>query len=238
MDALTFPIQEIQTLAQDMDLGFSIHGYLNNLLHTHGVFAYVVLFLIIFAETGLIIFPFLPGDSLLFVAGALWAANDMNLVHLCLTMIGGAITGDHVNYWVGRYLGPRVFKENARFFKEEHIDYTHAFLEKHGGKTLVVARFIAFARTYAPFIAGVSRMDYRVFSLYSLLGAHMWVISLTTAGFMFGNVPVIKDNLHWVMFGILGFAIIFLVVQYMLSPPIPKKDIHHVYPHDGKGGIP
>lgn len=232
MDTLSsLPFAELHTLAKDMDLGFSVQGYISNLLHSHGMWAYVILFLIVFAETGLIIFPFLPGDSLLFVAGALWAANDMNVAHLCLTLIAAAIMGDHLNYWVGFFLGPKVFKENARFFKEEYVDYTHAFLQKHGGKTLVVARFIAFARTYAPFMAGVARMDYRDFSMYSLLGAHLWVISMTLLGFIFGNVPIIKENLHWIMLAVLGFAIIFLSVQAMLSP-VKKSEIHHIYPDD------
>ena len=186
------------------------------MLTQYGTWIYVILFLIIFCETGLVVMPFLPGDSLLFVAGALWAASDMNPHALVLVLVVAAILGDTVNYAIGNYLGPKVFHwEDSRWFNRKALDRTHAFYEKHGGKTIIIARFLPFVRTFAPFVAGVGSMTYSRFLTYNVVGALVWVVSLVYAGVFFGNLPVIRNNLTAVILVIIGVSLLPLVFAFL-----------------------
>ncbi len=203
-------------LMQLMDLLLHLDKHLAALLTQYGTWIYVILFLIIFCETGLVVAPFLPGDSLLFVAGALWAASDMNPHVLVLVLVVAAILGDTVNYAIGNYLGPKVFHwEDSRWFNRKALDRTHAFYEKHGGKTIIIARFLPFVRTFAPFVAGVGRMTYSRFLTYNVVGALVWVVSLVYAGVFFGNLPFIRNNLTAVILVIIGVSLLPLVFAFL-----------------------
>jgi membrane-associated protein len=173
---------------------------------------YALLFVIVFIETGLVIWPFLPGDSLLFVTGAIAAAGGMDIGLLMAVLIAAALTGDNVNYAVGRWVGPRVFHyEESRWFSPKHLSRAHAFYEKHGGKTIILARFIPIVRTYVPFVAGIGSMPYARYIGWCVAGAAIWVVSLCSAGYFFGNLPVVKKNLS---------VVIVLIVLISISPGI------------------
>jgi len=198
------------------DLLVHLDRHLAALLQEYGIWIYALLFLIVFCETGLVVTPFLPGDSLLFVAGALWAAAGMDPQALAATLIAAALCGDNVNYWVGRYLGPKVFQwESSRLFNRRGLDYTHAFYDRHGGKTVVIARFVPIVRTFAPFVAGIGRMRYLRFLVFSVGGAVLWVVSLVTAGYLFGNVPLVKNNLTIVIFAIVLLSLSPIAIEYL-----------------------
>ncbi|MCZ8388806.1 VTT domain-containing protein [Achromobacter xylosoxidans] len=174
----------------------------------YGVWVYLVLFLIVFAETGLVVLPFLPGDSLLFIAGAFGATGSLDPVLLGALLIVAAITGNSLNYAIGRYIGPRVFSMNLRFLDRGALMRTHAFYEKHGGKTIVMSRFIPVVRTFAPFVAGVADMPLSRFQLFNILGALLWVVSLVAAGYFFGNIPLVKEHLNTIVLIGLAAAIV------------------------------
>ncbi|NYS13132.1 VTT domain-containing protein [Achromobacter xylosoxidans] len=177
----------------------------------YGVWVYLVLFLIVFAETGLVVLPFLPGDSLLFIAGAFGATGSLDPVLLGALLIVAAITGNSVNYAIGRYIGPRVFSMNLRFLDRGALMRTHAFYEKHGGKTIVMSRFIPVVRTFAPFVAGVADMPLSRFQLFNILGALLWVVSLVAAGYFFGNIPLVREHLNTIVLIGLAAAIVPVV---------------------------
>ena len=203
----------MELLAFAWDLVVHLDKHLASLLQQYGPWVYAVLFAIVFCETGLVVTPFLPGDSLLFVAGALWAAAGMDARLLAATLIAAALCGDNVNYWVGRYLGPRVFHwENSRFFNRAALDKTHAYYERFGGPTIVIARFVPLVRTFAPFVAGVGTMPYLRFLAYSVGGAILWVVSLVAAGYFFGNVPVVKENLTTVILAIVALSVMPIAI--------------------------
>ena len=192
------------------DILLHLDTHLSALLQQYGPQIYLLLFLIIFCETGLVIAPFLPGDSLLFVAGTLWAAAGMEVNALIATLDAAALLGDNCNYWIGRFLGRRVFRwENSRLFNRKALDYTHAFYERHGGKTLVIARFLPLIRTFAPFVAGVGSMRYPRFLGFSVIGALVWVVSLVYAGYFLGNIPVVRQNLS---------VVILIIIALSLAP--------------------
>jgi membrane-associated protein len=198
------------------DLLRHLDDHLAALIQQYGPWVYAILFLIIFCETGLVVTPFLPGDSLLFVAGTLWAVSDMNVHALAALLIVAAILGDAVNYSVGAYIGPKVFQwEDSRWFNRKALDAAHAFYEKHGGKTIIIARFVPLVRTFAPFVAGVGRMTYARFALFNVTGAVLWVVSLVYAGYFFGNIPIIRDNLTIVIFVIIGISLLPIVVEWL-----------------------
>lgn len=206
----------MEYLAQVVDLLLHLDQHLTVFLQQHGAWVYVLLFMIVFAETGLVVTPFLPGDSLLFVAGTLAAAGGMDIRLLIVLLTIAAIAGDTVNYWFGNYVGPRVFtSENSRFLNRQHLERTHAFYERHGGKTIVIARFVPIIRTFAPFVAGVGKMPYPRFLAYNVFGGILWVVSLTLAGYYFGNLPFVKNNLTLVILGIIVVSIMPGVVEYL-----------------------
>ena len=189
-------------LATFIDIVLHLDVHLLKLTAEYGVWVYAILFLIIFCETGLVVTPFLPGDSLLFVAGALCGMGALQLEWLIPLLILAAFSGDNTNYWIGRLVGMKLLKRSGGLIKREHIDRTHAFYEKHGGKTIVLARFLPIVRTFAPFVAGIGLMHYRLFVLSSAFGSVLWIGSLTVAGYFFGNIPLVKDNLTLVILGI------------------------------------
>lgn len=179
----------------------------------YGMWVYLVLFLIIFAETGLVVVPFLPGDSLLFIAGAFGATGSIDPVMLAILLVIAATTGNTLNYAIGRYIGPRVFSMNLRFLDRGALMRTHAFYEKHGGKTIIMSRFIPVVRTFAPFVAGVAEMPMGRFQFFNIVGALIWVIGLIAAGYFFGNIPLVRDHLNTIV--LLGMAA--AIVPLMLA---------------------
>lgn len=199
----------MEYLASFIDIVLHLDKYLAALVQQYGVWIYAILFAIIFSETGFVVTPFLPGDSLLFVAGALAAVGGMNIGVLLALLVIAATTGNMLNYHIGRFIGPRVFKwEDSLFFNKSALQKTESFYEKHGGKTLVISRFLPLFRTFAPFVAGVAKMDYLRFCVFNLAGAGLWVISLLLAGYFFGNLPWVKQNLSLVIIGIIGVSLL------------------------------
>ena len=203
-------------LLSGWDLLVHLDRHLAVLLQQHGAWVYLLLFAIIFCETGLVVTPFLPGDSLLFIAGALAAGGGIDVHLLALLLVAAAVLGNTVNYSIGRFIGPKVFHwEESRFFNRRALDRAHAFYEKHGGKTIVITRFVPILRTFAPFVAGIARMTYLNFTAYNLAGALAWVLSLLYAGYWFGNVPFVKQNLTWVILGIVVLSVTPLAFEYV-----------------------
>ena len=204
---------ELVALAWDFLVRLDVH--LAAFLAQHGPWVYALLFLIIFCETGFVVTPFLPGDSLLFVVGALCATGGLSIGLVIVLLISAALLGDNTNYWAGRWFGPRVFRwEDSIFFHRKHLDRTREFYDRHGGKTLIIARFMPFVRTFAPFVAGVGRMPYFRYLAFCIVGAIFWVVSLTMLGYFFGNIPVVKKNLSIVIFIIIGLSLMPLMFQY------------------------
>jgi membrane-associated protein len=200
-------------LLQFLDILLHLDKHLAILVEQYGPWIYAILFFVIFAETGFVVTPFLPGDSLLFVAGALAALGGMDIVLLMATLTTAAVLGNQVNYHIGRFLGPKVFHwEDSRFFNRKALEKTHAFYEKHGGKAIIISRFLPLFRTFVPFVAGVGAMSYARFTSFNVSGALLWVVSLCMVGFLFGNVPWIKQNLTLVIVGIiiLSFMPVFI----------------------------
>lgn len=205
----------------DFILHFDEH--LKNIIQAFGPLTYVILFLIVFAETGLVVAPFLPGDSLLFVAGTLAGSGLLNLGITYITLLFAALLGDTINYWIGNIVGPRVFaKENSRIFKKTYLERTREFYEKHGGKTIILARFMPIIRTFAPFVAGVGKMHYKTFVFYNIIGAFIWVTSLTFAGYFFGGLPIIKNNFEYAVIVIIVVSLLPMVIEYIKHRKGPK----------------
>lgn len=197
-----------------IDFIIHIDEHLINIVSSYGTWTYAILFLIIFAETGLVVTPFLPGDSLLFASGAIAATGVLNPFLLFFLLIVVAVLGDFVNYSVGSYVGLKMFKEDAKLFKMSYLKKTQAFFAKYGGKTIVVARFVPIVRTYAPFVAGTCKMDYSRFFLYNVLGGVAWTGLFIAAGNFFGNLPIVKNNFSLVVFFIIGVSLISIVWEF------------------------
>ena len=205
----------MELLLSGWDLLVHFDRHLATLLQQYGAWVYLLLFAIIFCETGLVVTPFLPGDSLLFIAGALAAGGGIDVHLLALLLVAAAVLGNSVNYSIGRFVGPKVFHwEDSRFFNKRALERAHAFYEKHGGKTIVITRFVPILRTFAPFVAGIARMTYLSFTAYNVAGALAWVLSLLYAGYWFGNVPFVKQNLTWVILGIIALSLMPLAFEY------------------------
>lgn len=191
-----------------LDVVLHLDQHLAQLVQQYGVWIYAILFAIIFCETGFVIFPFLPGDSLLFVAGAAAATGGMDITLLCAVLFTAAVLGDNLNYWIGHTVGPKAFRwEQSRIFNKAALMKTHMFYEKHGARVIIIARFLPLARTFAPFVAGIGRMTYTRFLFMDLIGGLVWIGSLTLAGYWFGNQPWIKNNLMLVILAIIGLSL-------------------------------
>ncbi|ASJ23963.1 DedA family protein [Laribacter hongkongensis] len=201
-----------------IDFVLHIDQHLLELVAAYGPWIYLILFLIVFAETGLVVTPFLPGDSLLFVAGAIAAMGEMNVHLLVALLILAAVLGDAVNYAVGHFFGMKLFSNpDSRIFRRQYLDKTHDFYARHGGKTIILARFVPIVRTFAPFVAGVGRMTYRHFFSYNIVGALAWVLSFSYAGYFFGNLPVVKSNLSLLILAIIVVSVLPGVIEIWRS---------------------
>lgn len=198
-----------------IDFILHIDRHLIEFVAANGVWIYALLFLIVFVETGLVVMPLLPGDSLLFAAGAIAATGGMDPVLLCGLLFVAAVLGDTVNYHVGNYIGPKVFEHENRFIKRAYLLKTRDFFEKHGGKTIIIARFMPIIRTFAPFVAGVGSMPYRRFLSYNVVGAALWVVSFVLLGYFFGNLPAVKENFTLVIFAIIGISVMPGVIAWV-----------------------
>ncbi len=206
----------MEWLTQVAGLVLHLDRHLLDFAANYGAWVYALLFLIIFCETGLVVTPFLPGDSLLFVAGTVAGTGALNVHVLVILLVISAVLGDSVNYGIGRWLGPRVFRmPQSWFFNPKHLQRANAFYERHGGKTIIIARFVPIVRTYAPFVAGVGAMDYRRFISFNVVGGVVWVVLLAYGGYLFGNIPWVKQNISLVVIGIIVLSILPGVVEYL-----------------------
>jgi membrane-associated protein len=205
----------MELLATLVDFILHLDKHLNTIIQTYGTWTYALLFLIIFLETGLVVTPFLPGDSLLFAAGSFAAIGSLDPILLFILLAFAAILGDTVNYWIGHYIGPRAFSGNIRFLKKEYLERTHEFYERHGGKTIILARFIPIIRTFAPFVAGVGAMTYPHFIAYNVIGGLAWVALFIFGGYFFGNLEVVKNNFTLVILAIILISVLPGVVEFL-----------------------
>lgn len=204
----------LQTL---IDFVLHLDRYLAEIVSTYGTLSYLILFAIIFMETGLVVTPFLPGDSLLFAAGTIASLGALNIWVLAALLIAAAILGDTVNYWIGHRVGPVAFSGNIRYLKKEHLERTHAFFEKHGGKAIILARFVPIVRTFAPFVAGVGAMTYPKFLAYNVIGGVTWVLLFLLAGYFFGQLPFVKENFELVVPAIVLLSLIPIFYEFVKS---------------------
>ena len=205
-------------MTEILDFILHIDKHLVALTAQYGLWVYAILFLIIFCETGLVVTPFLPGDSLLFASGAVVASSQgsLNIHIIVLILLTAAIVGDAVNFMIGKYFGEKLFSNpNSKIFKQEYLSKTHAFYEKYGGKTIILARFVPIVRTFAPFVAGMGNMHYGRFLRYNIIGALVWVLSLTYLGYIFGNLPFVKDNFGKVVIGIIVVSVLPMLVEFV-----------------------
>jgi membrane-associated protein len=207
-----------------IDLFVNLDSHLHQLILDYGTYTYIILFIVIFSETGFVFAPFLPGDSLLFAAGTFAAKGSFNVNILLILLSAGAILGDTVNYWIGNYIGPKAFQKNTKLFKKENLEKTHAFYEKYGGKAIIIARFIPIIRTFTPFVAGIGAMTYSKFLFYNVIGGLTWCILFIYGGYFFGNIPVVRNNFSMVILGIVFLSILpgiikLLIIRFTKSLP-------------------
>jgi membrane-associated protein len=201
-----------------IDLFLHLDEHLSQVISTYGTWTYAILFVIIFMETGLVVTPFLPGDSLLFAGGTFASpalGSPLNIVILWIILCAAAILGDTVNYWIGHFIGPRAFSGEVRFLKKEYLDRTHEFYERHGGITIVIARFIPIIRTFAPFVAGIGAMTYGRFLAYNVIGGVAWVTLFTLGGYFFGNLPFVKENFSVVVIAIILISVMPMIIEFL-----------------------
>ncbi len=199
-----------------IEIVLHLDKYLDIVIRDYGTWTYAILFLIIFCETGLVVTPFLPGDSLLFAVGTLAAMGSLDVRLIIALLITASFSGDNVNYWIGRFTGPRVFhSESSRFLNRKHLDRTRHFYEKYGRKTIIIARFVPIVRTFAPFVAGIGRMRYGSYVLFSIAGGVLWITSLVLSGYFFGNIPVVKNNFSLVILAIIVISVMPGVIEFL-----------------------
>ncbi|MBI4033175.1 MAG: DedA family protein [Candidatus Blackburnbacteria bacterium] len=216
----------MEFIAGFVEIVLHLDKHLAVLVANYGTFTYAFLFLIIFMETGFVVTPFLPGDSLLFATGAIASLGSLNLPLLLILLSIAAILGDTVNYWAGRKVGTAIFrKETGIFLNKKHLERTHRFYEKHGGKTIIIARFIPIVRTFAPFVAGIGDMSYPKFLSYNIIGGLVWINLFTLAGYYFGNIPVVKHNFSFVIFVIIGLSVLPIVVEFVRKRREAVKEV-------------
>lgn len=197
-------------------VNFILHigDHLQELVKNYGNWIYAILFAIVFCETGLVVLPFLPGDSMLFAAGTIAAVGDMNIFVLIGLLIVAAILGDFVNFEIGKHFGQKLFSNpNSKIFKQSYLQKTHDYYERYGGRTIIIARFIPIVRTFAPFVGGMGNMNYAQFARYNIVGAVLWVVSFTTLGYFFGQLPFVKEHFSWIMIAIIVFSVVPMIVE-------------------------
>lgn len=214
----------METINYLIDLFLHLDAHLHELILQYGTITYVILFLVIFAETGFVVTPFLPGDSLLFAAGTFAALGSFDVILLFVLLTAAAIIGDTVNYWIGHYIGPKVFQKENRFIKKEYLERTHIFYEKYGGKTIIIARFVPIVRTFAPFVAGVGAMTYSKFIFFNIIGGIIWVGLFVFGGYFFGNIPVVKNNFSIVIIVIILLSLLPGIIEF-IRHRLNKKEI-------------
>ena len=197
-----------------VDFILHIGDHLQELVNNYGNWIYAILFAIVFCETGLVVLPFLPGDSMLFAAGTIAAVGDMNIFVLIGLLIVAAILGDFVNFEIGKHFGQKLFSNpNSKIFKQSYLQQTHDYYERYGGRTIIIARFIPIVRTFAPFVGGMGNMNYAQFARYNIVGAVLWVVSFTTLGYFFGQLPFVKEHFSWIMIAIIVFSVVPMIVE-------------------------
>ena len=197
-----------------VDFILHIGDHLQELVKNYGNWIYAILFAIVFCETGLVVLPFLPGDSMLFAAGTIAAVGDMNIFLLIGLLIVAAILGDFVNFEIGKHFGQKLFSNpNSKIFKQSYLQKTHDYYERYGGRTIIIARFIPIVRTFAPFVGGMGNMNYAQFARYNIVGAVLWVVSFTTLGYFFGQLPFVKEHFSWIMIAIIVFSVVPMIVE-------------------------
>ena len=197
-----------------VDFILHIGDHLQELVKNYGNWIYAILFAIVFCETGLVVLPFLPGDSMLFAAGTIAAVGDMNIFVLIGLLIVAAILGDFVNFEIGKHFGQKLFSNpNSKIFKQSYLQKTHDYYEKYGGRTIIIARFVPIVRTFAPFVGGMGNMNYAQFARYNIVGAVLWVVSFTTLGYFFGQLPFVKEHFSWIMIAIIVFSVVPMVIE-------------------------
>jgi len=206
----------VEFLSKIIDFIIHLDTHLSDLIQTYGLWTYLILFVVIFCETGLVVTPFLPGDSLIFAAGTFAARGDLKVGWLFLVLAAAAVIGDTVNYWIGKIIGPKIFhREKTRFFRKEYLDRTHEFYEKYGAETIIIARFVPIIRTFAPFVAGIGRMSYLKFISYNVIGGVGWVAIFTFGGYFFGNIPFVKNNFSIVIIAIILISLVPAVLEFL-----------------------
>ena len=206
----------MELLKDSADIILHLDKYLDSIIRNYGSLTYVILFLIVFCETGLVVTPILPGDSLLFATGTVAALGSLDLSLIIILLSIAAIAGDTVNYWIGYLVGPKVFsKEKSRLFNKEYLDRTHRFYQKYGGKTIIIARFIPIIRTFAPFVAGIGCMKYKRFIIYNVLGGIGWIVTFVLGGYFFGNIPLVKNNFALIILAIIIISILPAIIEYL-----------------------
>ncbi len=227
----------MEFIQQLIDFILHIDTHLGEMIRNYGTWTYLILFLIIFCETGFVVTPFLPGDSLLFACGAIAESTGaMDPTVLCILLSIAAIAGDTVNYWIGAYIGPKAFtKEDSRFFKKEYLIRTHEFYEKYGGKTIILARFMPIIRTFAPFVAGIGKMTYTRFLAYNVIGGIVWIISFVLLGYFFGKLPVVKKNFTLVIIAIIFLSILPSIIEVIRHRKRKKMAQKLSGPQEGPG---
>lgn len=204
-------------LGKVIDIFLHLDKNLAVVIAQYGTFTYGLLFLIVFMETGFVVTPFLPGDSLIFAAGALAVTSSLNTYWLYLLFLAAAILGDTVNYWVGHFVGPKIFEKDTKFIKREYLIRTQKFYDKYGGRAIFLARFVPIIRTFAPFVAGIAKMNYKYFIIYNILGGIAWVSLFLWSGYFFGNLPIVKTNFHYVVMAIIFLSITPILYEWLKS---------------------
>ncbi|MFA4824561.1 MAG: DedA family protein [Methanoregula sp.] len=199
-----------------IDLVIHFDKYLPGIIDTYGLWTYLILFVIIFCETGLVVMPYLPGDSLLFVAGAMAGSGYLNIEILLISLFAAAVIGDTVNYWIGKTAGMKVLEKNYSLVRRDHLEKTQEYFTRYGGITIVIARFIPFIRTFAPFLAGVGKMSYRWFLTYNVIGAALWILGFTLAGYFFGSMPIVQQNFNYIIYAIIALSL-FAVASILIG---------------------
>lgn len=208
-----------------IDIFIHLDKYLGLIIDRFGSLTYIILFFVIFMETGFVVTPFLPGDSIVFAVGTFSAMGFLHIIPMYVLLLSAAILGDTANYWIGHKIGPKIFEKDSRFIKKEYLEKTKAFYEKHGGKTIILARFVPIIRTFAPFVAGVGIMNYRKFLTYNIVGGFLWITLFLFLGYFFGNIPFVKEHFEYAVLLIVLISLVPMIIEYIKAKREKKKSV-------------